>query len=622
MSFPITLSYQISGIPASPQSSIVIYSGLTILVGPNGSGKTQVLRNIKSQLSKYSGSRKVRFLSTGRMFPLENYRSDFDGHRGNNIYHSEPTFGGKDSQQRRHNFETAQGDFHTLKARPDLEIKVAERLRRLFKRDLVIEWDAGNLKVSFSRLDIDSNLYWSAREASGLLQLVVLLTALYDDEVGALLIDEPEVSLHPQLQAFMLNEIREVAGDPIIPGKKIIIIATHSTEMIDLRHPEDLSNIIFCNDTNENPKQIAPGIEEFQNKKIRSLLTRLSHEHKLAFFCSKPILVEGTSDAIVCTGLDHRLGLYLNAAGAQILPVNGKGQMPVLVKLMRLIGKSPIVIADADSIADSLDLVNAYSNQPWFDKEAQEMGYPDVNAFTRTVYSDFCQLIETNWDDIAPLALQHPYWINRDTQKDEIISKRRAALSVLLTWEENKLKTLSNGSNWIAIRLRIITLLNFLEKAGCFILRKGAIESYYQFSDPLISIGKPSAAIDEVDGFFQKEEGFHERFYGDLLRALRYAATTQKINEARAVRELLLAIAASALGNLSKGISDNELNLLARRLLGEKASMLQLNVVSDPDGKSELVINLTSSVLNVKGFPVRLIPGCNPITEIDRQIGF
>lgn len=56
--------------------------------------------------------------------------------------------------------------------------------------------------------------YSSGREASGLLHLVGILSALYDDEVGVLLIDEPEVSLHPQLQAFLLKEISRVAGIP------------------------------------------------------------------------------------------------------------------------------------------------------------------------------------------------------------------------------------------------------------------------------------------------------------------------------------------------------------------------------------------------------------------------
>src|SRR5690606_24279254 len=122
-------------------------------------------------------------------------------------------FGDKASTSRRHNNETIQGDFGTLSARPDILIKVQERLRKLFKRDLTIDWDGGHLKVYFARVDQENNTnYSSAREASGLLHLVAILSALYDDEVGCLLIDEPEVSLHPQLQSFVLDEIYKVAG--------------------------------------------------------------------------------------------------------------------------------------------------------------------------------------------------------------------------------------------------------------------------------------------------------------------------------------------------------------------------------------------------------------------------
>lgn len=88
------------------------------------------------------------------------------------------------------------------------------------------------------------------------------------------------------------------------------------------------------------------------------------------------------------------------------------------------------------------------------------------------------------------------------------------------------------------------------------------------------------------------------------------------------MRELLLSVAASALGNLSKETNENELNLLARRLLGEKASMLRLGVIFDHDEKPVLTITLNSNILNVKGFPIQLAPGCNLISEIDRQIGF
>lgn len=100
--------------------------------------------------------------------------------------------GGRERLQvnRRHQTETLNGAFQTLAALPDILIKVKERLRKLFKRDIEIRWDAGNIKVYF--LHGDSAAYSSGREASGLLHLVGLLAMIYDDEVGALLRMNPK----------------------------------------------------------------------------------------------------------------------------------------------------------------------------------------------------------------------------------------------------------------------------------------------------------------------------------------------------------------------------------------------------------------------------------------------
>jgi len=224
MSFPLELTAQINSHKGSFTRKFTLNRGLTVLLGPNGSGKTHLLRGLKESLNQQMNGKLVRFLSAGRMGLLEQFRSDYDGHRGGSPRYDEATFGSKGDAARRHQMETLNGDFQTLAERADILIKIQERLRKLFKRDVLIDWDGGNLKISFSRLDIEAKPYSSGREASGLMQLVGILAALYDDDVGALLLDEPEVSLHPQLQAFLLNEILSVSGHPEAGGNKKIVI--------------------------------------------------------------------------------------------------------------------------------------------------------------------------------------------------------------------------------------------------------------------------------------------------------------------------------------------------------------------------------------------------------------
>jgi AAA15 family ATPase/GTPase len=191
---------------------VTLYGPFTVILGPNGAGKTQLMRGMRQNIKNFlQMKKKVRFLSAGRIGNLEEYRSNSEGI-------SEPSYqsdryGDLEDSKRRHEYETLKGDFQTLAVRPDILLKVRERLRKLFGRDLEIVWSAGSIKVYFSGIK-SAKSYNASREASGLLHLAGLLSAIYDDDIGAILLDEPEVSLHPQLQAFLLRELAGVAGLP------------------------------------------------------------------------------------------------------------------------------------------------------------------------------------------------------------------------------------------------------------------------------------------------------------------------------------------------------------------------------------------------------------------------
>jgi len=611
MQLPYRLTINLDGFEQS--KTITINSGKTILVGANGAGKTQLLRGIKMALGNDFEGRKVRFISAGRLAQHENYRSDYDGHRNSQPLYESAEFGEKNSQNRRHQIETALGDYQTLGIRPDIQIKVAERLRKLFNRDFIIEWDAGYLKIKFTHLD-DGKYYSSGREASGLLHLVALLTAIYNDEISVLIIDEPEVSLHPQLQSFLLQEINNAAGNPNDPQKKLIIYATHSTEMIDIKTPTDLCDMVFCHDINSYPNQINPDAGELQNKKLKVLLSRMGQEHKLTFFSKRPLLVEGPSDSLICSSLDKHLGIYLEPSGSQILPVIGKGQMPIVAKLMKLLGKTPIVLTDADSFTDDITLTNYYLNDPTANEIAQNLGFSDALTFGRTVYGDFSQLVEMNWNDIQEYAEQENYWIKRDTDKVEYIHKRRAAFTFLISNDLEKFGGISNRLHWMAMKNRLLALLNLLEDLGCFVLRKGTIESYYEVHNIQ---DKVFSAVEEIEQFTNQDPSLVAGRYSDLVRALLFASKTKLIDEAMAIRELVLSVAAPALAILDEKTNDSQLNQLVRRILLDKSSLFELRT----SGNNELVIELKTQILDIKGFPLRIRKESNLNNEVNKQLG-
>ena len=550
MEFPLSITANINSHEGNFSRKIELRSPLTFIVGPNGSGKTHLLKGLKGSFNSYT-NKKVRFISAGRLGPLEQYRSNYDQYdrpsEADNATH-----GHKSDSKYRHKIETINGDFHTLSARTDILIKVRERLQKLFKRNIKIDWDAGNLKVSFARLDNGNSYYSSGREASGLLHLVGILSALYDDEVGVLLIDEPEVSLHPQLQAFLLKEITRVAGIPSEDGyKKIIVMATHSTEMIKISKTDDLLSFIFCNDLKEEPIQIPRDTGELQNKQVKGLVARLGQEHKLALFSRTPLLVEGPSDVIICNTLSDKLYLNLEAAGSQILPINGKGAMPETVKLFRLMGKIPTVLVDADCFADGLNLINAYFSDEEIrniaDTLASKQGMDGILKVTNDIYNKFCTLVDKNWDEIAEIAKNHPYFT---LLQDEVLNKKRSVLCTLLNHD-------NLSGEWERLKNRITVLFDIFEEVGLFILRKGALESYYHDNNAITD--KVEDAVTESEYILSSLEEL-ESTYQDILKCLKYASDSESIDESRAIRDELLSFVSPIHAHYAEG--EENLNTL------------------------------------------------------------
>lgn len=284
--------------------------------------------------------------------------------------------------------------------------------------------------------------------------------------------------------------------------------------------------------------------------------------------------MEGPSDAIMCSALSRKLSLNLEAAGSQILPVTGKGKFPVVVKLMRLLGKSPALLADADAITDNLDVIGTFTSLDKANKIASEMGHRDAPKFAKDIYDDFCQNLEENWVDVKEFCELHSYWINRDKNKDENIPKRRSCFCWLLNEDNDKIREINKGENWLAIKQRLLTLLDFLEKLGCFILRKGTIEDYYRYSDSLDTNQKPNAASYEVNELIGESILEVEKSYTDIIRSMKYCSSAKEINEAEAIRDSLLAIITPALAKIDKSTTESDLAYYSNSLIGEKSDYL------------------------------------------------
>jgi predicted ATPase len=597
---------------AGPKGIVEIRPGITTLVGPNGAGKTRALRAIKRELDgihfKGMHGRKTHFLAAGRSSPFESFRASVNSPHG--VDANDAAVGHVSFQNNWWNFESVTGVLLALDRRADLRLKIEARLQQLFDRSVLLSWSQSGLSVRISPMSGGAS-YAANHEASGILQLVALLAAIHNDDIGGLLIDEPEISLHPQHQAFVLDEMERVAGDPSDPTRKIIVIATHSASLLPLRKISELPSIAFFNSASKPPAQVPCDADILKRAKLAALVARLSTTHRMAMFAEHVLLVEGPSDEIIATQLARRLDLRLLARNAQILPVTGKGEFGEAAKLLRLVNKRVAILADLDALADDNGLVRHFSDLPEAAACANKIArtsLADLDSDLRAALNKFMTQHESAVD---AAALTYRDWSSNESKT---LSKRRVTLARLLTdpasfgdaaaLEAATLCTLYNA------------LLDALEELGCFFLRGGAIENCYQTT--ATGHGKPDLAAEEAARFETSTTEDLKQNYKTVIAALSHIAPNQRVDEDQLLRPKLGAVLTAAFLGMNSKSSDEQLNLAARVTIGADAEVFRLSNLSK-DGL-RIKVEIASPLFRRDTFPFEIGRDDNPTLVVPSKL--
>ena len=157
----------------------------------------------------------------------------------------------------------------------------------------------------------------------------------------------------------------------------------------------------------------------------------------------------------------------------------------------------------------------------------------------------------------------------------------------------------------VAIREHIDSLLEMLEEAGCFVLRKGTIESYYFSGQLSLPIGKPSSALDEAGRIHDAELSQVEAQYKDILCALNFASQAEAPDEPRLVNEVLLSAITPVLSSLDRVDNSEDVSCMARQYAGVRADIFSFSLEGSGKDK-EIKVDLNTEILDVEGFPLIL----------------
>ena len=443
---------------------------MNYLVGPNGSGKTRFAEPLRQALS--NAGMKPRYLSAERLAGLE--KSVMWGQAGA-LYRGFDV--GKYQQYKNYGNEQglAADAFVILKEKIDVRIRIEAFLSSIFGRRIRFAEEGGFLKPKIQKILGGAEYEMKESECHGLKELITLLAFLYDDDFNALIIDEPELHLHPQFQTFLLAEIRKVAGDPRVePGSKAFFLITHSPYLLDFRVIDDLRQCLIFH-ANEAPTCIGD-LDVRDEYSLKRLLPRLNTHHKQFFFAHRPIFVEGYTDQQLFTLIQDSRAKLLGASGACFIDVNGKDEQDFFFRLCRHLRIDAQFISDLDVLTRG-NLRNSISDDPRSKEfvSAQGIGTDLMDAI-RELYKRLDILMDAIDVSIAPdladikVALQQAP--NTDTKRYRSLIAAIHLKDVLRT----NLPERNGEIDYVVAKVARIS--KAAEKAGVFLLPRGALENH------------------------------------------------------------------------------------------------------------------------------------------------
>jgi hypothetical protein len=502
---------------------------VNFLVGPNGSGKSKFADMLRQVMPG------ARLLSTDRLLgmeivpPIGFFNNQLQlGLRKDTFPHYRAAG----------NLGLGVDAFVLLEERLDLKIRIEATLSHLFDRNISLEWDSGMLFPKATLGSFGASYRLDTEECHGIKELLVLLTHLYNDADPFLIIDEPEQNLHPQLQAFFMQEVRRITGDPSAgTGNKVVILVTHSPFILDFKSVDDLKSVISF-DLKRSPPRSLSNLDTDAAQRLASLIPKINVHHKQLFFSDNPIFVEGIWDAQMVQMIQEVRGVSLAGAGSCVIELGGCEEVNKYLVLCQALGKRAYFLYDLDSLF--------HGNLRGCVKADETIGSFLATLGLGNNFSKYCGQIDRELSQIITTLRANAATLPSITEllsflhsladgsdfSTENLRRARVAVLVQLHRDRESLVNATSRQTVQSIEGRLKQIANILQQKNVFLLTGGALEHYlpsYQGNKfKLDDSAKQKAVGGEMDYLRspRNETELRER-YGDLFetRAPAWKAT-------------------------------------------------------------------------------------------------
>ncbi len=311
---------------------------VTYFVGRNGSGKSRTARLVATRAGG-------RLLSTDRLAGLMVYSNygwtsvpSLEGFRGIPLGDQERNQARSFSQ----NSGTGIDEMYALKEQPEVWLRVAAFLRRALGRVMELRENAGYLDP-FIRLG-ETEYSLLRDEGHGLRELVILLTAVYRTDWQLLVVDEPELHLHPSMTRIWLSELDRVCRTT---GRRAIVV-THEPSLIRPTSSGDLDAVwLFV--PGFGGMRLAEHVRSEHEARVTASLHNSPQLVGQLVFSPRPVLVEGVHDVAALSTALARTQPPEVVAQTDLIECGGSGGVALWYEIARSARLDVRAVADLDA---------------------------------------------------------------------------------------------------------------------------------------------------------------------------------------------------------------------------------------------------------------------------------
>jgi predicted ATP-dependent endonuclease of OLD family len=228
----------------------------------------------------------------------------------------------------------------------DEEVKlVTKHLNKLgYSWDLELK-DANSNTYEIILVKIPENTKLSLHQASsGEKEILNFLLGIFAFNIknGLIVVDEPEVHLHPKWQSLLLDLFFDLAD----LTQNQFIFSTHSPIFINQRTISKIVRVYKSSGKSTIKKIVKSNFDE--TKDLLHIIN--SHNNEKIFFADKVILVEGITDRIFWEQLINIYKKAENSEIIEVLEVRGKMDLEKYRKFLEKLELDNYIIADLDYI--------------------------------------------------------------------------------------------------------------------------------------------------------------------------------------------------------------------------------------------------------------------------------